>query len=549
MTKIQISTRPSFAKGLQISTELLLFGICTFFTAVFSLPFWRGSSSFLGTLAFDMVRDLFLIGVVITCLHFLILLPFINRYTLKPMLSLLIIAGASASYFSWYYGTYFDVSMVNNVLQTDFRESTELLTSHYLLFMLALTLLPLIVLNTAIVTPFALLVTIKRRLVSALVVAAFMVVALGVSFQSFAGLMRNHTELRYLINPGNLLLSVPRAIANSVNGSIIDKVEIGMDATTTQSTTSAKPRLLILVVGETVRAANWGLSGYDRNTTPNLANQKNLVNFTDVTSCGTSTAVSLPCMFADVTKTEYSSVYGLAHKSLLSVVKFAGYTVEWIDNQSGCKGVCEAIDTDNIDPLRFVDLCPDGHCFDEVLSSNLTEELAETPRNELIVFHMLGSHGPSYFRRYPEAFEVFTPTCHKDELSQCSQQEIINGYDNSVRYTDHVLNAMLTQLQADQTRDIAMIYVSDHGESLGEMGLYLHGLPDMIAPDTQNHVPMVWWLSEGFQKATGISTSCLRHQAAAAVSHDNLFHSILGLLSIQTEIYDPELDIGLRCTA
>ena len=500
MTKIQISTRPSFAKGLQISTELLLFGICTFFTAVFSLPFWRGSSSFLGTLAFDMVRDLFLIGVVITCLHFLILLPFINRYTLKPMLSLLIIAGASASYFSWYYGTYFDVSMVNNVLQTDFRESTELLTSHYLLFMLALTLLPLIVLNTAIVTPFALLVTIKRRLVSALVVAAFMVVALGVSFQSFAGLMRNHTELRYLINPGNLLLSVPRAIANSVNGSIIDKVEIGMDATTTQSTTSAKPRLLILVVGETVRAANWGLSGYDRNTTPNLANQKNLVNFTDVTSCGTSTAVSLPCMFADVTKTEYSSAYGLAHKSLLSVVKFAGYTVEWIDNQSGCKGVCEAIDTDNIDPLRFVDLCPDGHCFDEVLSSNLTEELAETPRNELIVFHMLGSHGPSYFRRYPEAFEVFTPTCHKDELSQCSQQEIINGYDNSVRYTDHVLNAMLTQLQADQTRDIAMIYVSDHGESLGEMGLYLHGLPDMIAPDTQNHVPMVCGYLKAFRR-------------------------------------------------
>ena len=128
MTKIQISTRPSFAKGLQISTELLLFGICTFFTAVFSLPFWRSSSSFLGTLAFDMVRDLFLIGVVITCLHFLILLPFINRYTLKPLLSLLIIAGASAGYFSWYYGTYFDVSMVNNVLQTDFRESTELLS-------------------------------------------------------------------------------------------------------------------------------------------------------------------------------------------------------------------------------------------------------------------------------------------------------------------------------------------------------------------------------------------------------------------------------------
>jgi len=549
MTKIKTSTRPSFPSGLQVSTELLLFGICTFFTVVFSLPFWRSSSSFLGTLAFDMVRDLFLMGVVITCLHFLILLPFINRYTLKPLLSLLIIAGASAGYFSWYYGTYFDVSMINNVLQTDFRESTELLTGHYLLFMLALTLLPLVFLNTAIVTPLALFVAIKRRLVSALVVAALMVVSLGISFQSFAGLMRNHTELRYLINPGNLLLSVPRSLVSSVNGAIIDKVEIGLDATTTQSTTSAKPRLLILVIGETVRAANWGLSGYTRDTTPKLSAQKNLINFTDVTSCGTSTAVSLPCMFADVAKSEYSSAYGLEHKSLLSVVKLAGYTVEWIDNQSGCKGVCEASDTDNIDPLHFVSLCPGGHCFDEALSSNLTEELAETPRNELIVFHMLGSHGPSYFRRYPEGFEVFTPTCHTDELSQCSQQEITNGYDNSVRYTDHVLNAMLTQLQADQSRDIAMIYVSDHGESLGEMGLYLHGLPDMIAPDTQNHVPMVWWLSEGLQKATGISASCLRHQAAAAVSHDNLFHSILGLLSIQTEIYDPELDIGLRCTA
>jgi lipid A ethanolaminephosphotransferase len=547
MNKLKTLAGSIGSRRLQVSAEALLFGVCAFFALVFNLPFWRGASQFLGTMSVQVGRDLLLMGMVITCLHFLLLLPFVNRYTLKPILSLLVIAGAAAGYFSWYYGTYFDVSMINNVLQTDINESQELLTMHYALFMLVITVPPLILLNTAVIKTFSMASAIKRRCVSAAAVGALLLISLLVSFQTFSGLMRNHTQLRYLVNPGNLLVSVPRSLLNQVNHRAISKLPVGLDAHRTATSKPVKPRLLVLVVGETVRSANWGLNGYERDTTPKLSAVPNLVNFADVTSCGTSTAVSLPCMFSDVGKDQYSEVYGLSHESLLNVVQHASFKVKWIDNQSGCKGVCDDIDLEIIKSGRDTTMCTDGHCFDGALPNALAADLTEAPENELLILHMQGSHGPAYFRRYPMPFEVFKPACHKDEISQCSQQEVINGYDNSILYTDYVLDSMISRLKSDQTRDVALIYVSDHGESLGEMGLYLHGLPDLIAPATQTHIPMTWWLSDGFLAATGISQQCLQDQAKRTVSHDYLFHSVLGLLDIETEVYDRDLDLSQTC--
>jgi lipid A ethanolaminephosphotransferase len=164
--------------------------------------------------------------------------------------------------------------------------------------------------------------------------------------------------------------------------------------------------------------------------------------------------------------------------------------------------------------------------------------------------HQLGNHGPSYFRRYPPAFKRFTPACEHDDLRKCSTDEIVNAYDNALLYTDHVLARLIQQLQAAQAQvDSVVLYVSDHGESLGENNLFLHGLPYAIAPDLQKHVPMVLWFSAGAAAATGVDTACLQRRAAQPAAHDHLFHTLLGLTDVKTALYEKDWDLARDCKA
>jgi lipid A ethanolaminephosphotransferase len=310
----------------------------------------------------------------------------------------------------------------------------------------------------------------------------------------------------------------------------------------------------VLVVGETARAANWGLGGYARQTTPELAAlaaSQPLVNFAEVTSCGTNTEVSLPCMFAPVGRRDYDEGVIRGSQSLLHVLARAGVAVHWRDNQSGCKGVCEGLPQDEVQSLNLPGLCAEGRCLDEGLLAGLGARLDAAKGKtgtQLLVLHMLGNHGPSYFRRYPPAFARFQPACGFDDLQKCSQQEIVNAYDNALLYTDHVLASLATQLQAAAgSVDSAMLYVSDHGESLGENNLYLHGLPYAIAPDMQKRVPMVLWLSSGAPQALGLDMACLQRRARQPAAHDHLFHTVLGLLDVQTALYEPAWDLAQGC--
>lgn len=169
-------------------------------------------------------------------------------------------------------------------------------------------------------------------------------------------------------------------------------------------------------------------------------------------------------------------------------------------------------------------------------------------RDVAIVLHQLGNHGPAYYRRYPPAFRRFLPTCDTSELRSCTREQIVNTYDNAILYTDDLLAKAIGFLKAQQRRyDTVLLYLSDHGESLGELGLYLHGLPYAIAPSTQTAVPMILWVSEGFQRQMSLQANCLRQQGRAPASHDNLFHSLVGLLSIRTPVYREERDLFARC--
>jgi lipid A ethanolaminephosphotransferase len=313
--------------------------------------------------------------------------------------------------------------------------------------------------------------------------------------------------------------------------------------------TNTRPRVFVLVVGETARAANFSLLGYARTTTPELA-RLDVTSFRDVHSCGTSTVVSVPCMFSPFGRADYDERRIRNSEGLLNVLARAGYAVKWIDNQSGCKGVCQGagIEYRRIDPKSKSDLCSGDECLDGILVRELESELHSVRRDTVIVLHMMGNHGPAYFRRYPAEFRRFRPDCATAELRNCTRAEVVNAYDNAILYTDHVLASLIHALeQRAGSVDAALLYLSDHGESLGEAGFYLHGLPYSIAPDTQKHVPMIAWLSPQFAASGAVDRACLQRRTSETLSHDNLFHSVLGVLDVQTRAYRAGRDIFEAC--
>ncbi len=489
------------------------------------------------------------LGAGLLALNFVVLALLCHGRLFKPVLALLLVVAAGATHFMQTFGVYLDPSMLRNALRTDVGEARELLSLGFAARVLLQAALPIALLwwvplrqrSWARVLGLRLLWT-----VGGLVVLVGTVLAV---FQPLASLMRNHKEIRYLITPTNVLWSTGSVVAQDLKGAAKPRQPIGLDAQPgPQMQTRTRPTVLVVVVGETARAANWGLNGYARQTTPALAKIPGLVNFRQVTSCGTNTEVSVPCMFAPVGRRDYDEAAIRGSESLLHVLHRAGVGVLWRDNQSGCKGVCEGLPSEEVLQQNPPGLCSDGRCLDEALLHGLDERLAQAKGTQVLVLHQLGNHGPSYFRRYPPEFAQFQPACQHDDLRQCSPAEIVNAYDNVLRYTDHVLASLIARLQARSAEvDSAVVYVSDHGESLGESNLFLHGLPYAIAPDVQKQVPMVMWFSEGLTRAAALDTDCLRRRAAQPAAHDHLFHTVLGLADVRTALYAREWDLLRDC--
>lgn len=488
------------------------------------------------------------LGVLVAAVHALVLLPLSSRWTVKPLLAALAVASALATHYMQAYGILLDPSMLRNVLHTDPAEAQEQLSWTLVPHLALYAGLPLLLLSRVRVVPRPWPRALGLRLATWLAVLAAGTAALLIVFPQLAALMRNQREVRYLITPGNVMWSVSANLVRDARGAARPREAIGLDARPGPAMAARRrPLVVVLVVGETARAANWGLAGYARQTTPELARWP-VVSFTQVTSCGTSTEVSLPCMFAPVGRRDYDEARIRGSQSLLHVLDRAGVSVHWRDNQSGCKGVCAGLPFDEVSSLRLPGLCGDGRCLDEGLLHGLEDRLAHAQGSQLLVLHQLGNHGPSYFRRYPPAFARFQPACNQDDLRQCSREEIVNAYDNALLYTDHVLATLMARLQARASQvDSAVIYVSDHGESLGENRLYLHGVPYAIAPQEQTRVPMLMWLSSGTARDAGLDEACLRRRAAQPASHDHLFHTLLGLLDVRTSLYEASLDLTAGC--
>ena len=518
------------------------------FLALYNVPLWR---HLLEITPSGMTGSL-LVGsfiLLVAVLFNLVLTLFAFRFTLKPLLTLLLAASVGATYFMSQYGVLIDSEMLRNVLETDPAEVRDLLSVKLALYVLGLGVLPIALLWRLPIAyrswPRELLVKLVVLVCSVLLIGG---IALA-NYQGLASMLRNHHELRLQVTPSNVvggLLSLAKSSAKGINQPLR---QIGVDATRAATWQKhSRKSLTVLVVGESARAENFSLNGYAQQTNPRLSAEADLINFSNAHSCGTETAVSVPCMFSNMPRKQYNAATAKSQEGLLDVLQRAGLQVLWRDNQAGCKGACDRVGFEDMSHAKDPQLCPGGDCYDEILLKDLQAYIDGLDRDTVLVLHQLGSHGPAYYKRYPKAFERFTPVCESNDLAACSRESIVNGYNNTLVYTDHVLASLIDLLRHNQDKlDTAMFYLSDHGESLGEYNLFLHGTPYVLAPDQQKHVGMLAWFSPGYQQDFAIDSACLRQRGGEEVSQDNLFHSMLGLLQVHTQAYDPSLDMFAAC--
>jgi lipid A ethanolaminephosphotransferase len=532
----------------ELGVETLVLLVSVLLALIANLAFWRGalagrSLGDLWTWRFSAATALALV-----MLHAIPLCLFATRHTVRALLAVLIVFSVLGSYFMLSYGVLLDASMLRNVLRTDIREASELVSASaigaFVLALLAAASLWSVRLRRR---------TFKRALLIRTAVLGVCVslgaLAMASGFQDLSSVMRNNRSLRYTITPANIVWALGQIVLSDTHALAAPRAPSEPANRMMIASAGRKPTLLVIVLGETARAANFSLNGYTRTTNPQLA-RLDVINFGHTTACGTSTEVSLPCLFSPFGRADYDARRIRNHESLLHLLARAGLRVVWLDNQSGCKGVCDGLEFRDVSRAQIPGLCAEDHCYDEVLLHHLAPIVTDAGTDTVVVLHQIGNHGPAYFRRYPPAMKRFKPACERNELRECTREQIVNAYDNAIAYTDGLLANTIGFLDSQRARfDVALLYVSDHGESLGELGLYLHGMPYAIAPREQLHVPMLWWIPPAAARALDVDIGCFRSKAAQRASHDNIYHSVLGLLAVDTPSYKAERDLFDSCRA
>lgn len=457
-----------------------------------------------------------------------------SRYTLKPLLITVLIISAFTSYFMNTYHVIIDNFMIQNSLQTDIKESLDLLSFKLLLYVVFLGLLPAYLVYRVELKPLSFKATLLSK-AKVLLGSLLIIVIILLSFSKFyTSFFREHKPLRFYINPTYWMYAIGDYIALVNNSGEVEFKQLGVDA---KIAPPNKPhKLVILVVGEATRADHFSLNGYQRETNP-LLKKENIVNFKNFYSCGTSTAVSVPCMFSVYNRSDYSYKKGRATENVIDVINHTKQVaILWRDNNSDSKGVALRVPFEDYKYGDKNTICDNGECRDEGMLVGLDKYIEQHNNQDiLIVLHQMGNHGPAYYKRYPKAFEKFTPVCKTNQLEDCTQESIANAYDNATLYSDYFLSKVIELLKNYQNSyDTTMFYIADHGESLGEKGLYLHGLPYFMAPDAQTHVASLMWFGKNNQHKVDEEKS---------YSQDNLFHTLLGLFNVKTKVYDEGMDV------
>ncbi len=539
-----------------LSAQQIVLRLSVYLMLVANAPLWLQLARIGGAPSLYM-RSALALAVLLVCGTVAILSFTAWTRGMRWLWWLVAAAAALAQYYMLTYSVVMDPGMAANVLQTDVHEAADLLGMRLLLAVLAVLLLPTWWLARVRIPALGVLRQAARNLTMLALALAVAAATVAVASRDLAPLMRNHPQLRYLMNPLAPLYSTAVAALRPVFARSRVLVPMGAGAALgPRHGAGARPQLLVLVVGETARADHFGINGYGRDTTPELA-RRGVLSWGNVRSCGTSTLASLPCMFSPLGKDAFEARKS-DYENLLDVVQAAGMAVLWVDNQSGCKGVCERVAhaqaQEGLSAGQRSRLCDaSGECRDDALLAGLDERLEALPAQRraqgvLLVLHQMGSHGPAYYKRSGPEAKRFAPECRTEVLADCAHGELVNAYDNTIAATDAFLGHAIDWLDARSAQfDTGLLYVSDHGESLGEYGLFLHGMPYGVAPDVQKHVPMAAWLGAAAAARQSLSLDCLRATLQAPLTHDNLYHTVLGALDVRSPSYRPALDAWAGC--
>ncbi|KEQ16574.1 phosphoethanolamine transferase [Endozoicomonas numazuensis] len=524
--------------------------IALYYALVFNFPVLFRIKEILGGL--ESYSLLFLISVpfffffVLSFLFNLLSWPYIT----KAVFIFLIVTSSVVLYGTVNYGVYFDSGMVENVAETNLIESTSYISFYSIAWIFLIGIIPSIILFKTKLTVgdrlikfiFSKLLILSFSLIGVLIIAFF-------CYKDYSSVGRNNAYLVKMIIPTQYINSGFKYVNENYLSRPGAYKEIGLDAYIKDKEKDVKPTLFVFMLGETARAENFEVLGYSRPTNP-FTKKYDLIPFKNVSSCGTATAVSVPCMFSQLQKDDYSKSRANSQDNLLDIMKRAGVSLLWLENDGGDKGVARNIENIEVDHDVVDDQCNGSTCYDMELLNELEKHIDKNmDGDQFAVLHLIGSHGPTYYQRYPKEMTFFQPVCDRSDIENCSSEQIVNTYDNTIRYTDYVLSETIKKLKSYEHRyNVALFFISDHGESLGESGLYLHGTPYKFAPEQQTHVPMLAWFSEGFFEKKGIDMQCLRKKAEnGQFSQDNIFDSMLGIMDIQTEARDPKRDLFSTC--
>ena len=525
-----------------------------FFLAL-NFPFAQALVASMGGLGAASLVDVLLVFSALYALLFLGFFLTAWRGVTKALGCFLLLTAAPASAAIHSLGTEFSPLIIRSVFKTDLVEVRGVLTPTWLLMVLLLGLLPCLLLARRVVVEYPPLG--RQLLHKGLAVAAALVAAAALYFpnqlffNSFADNATNH-RLKTMVVPFNYLGALGGFLGEELDAlrprrggkaGAPDREHFEASRGPLLAGTG-KRTVVIFVLGESARARSFSLNGYQRDTNPRLA-KDGVVSFTRFTACATATAQAVPCLFSSFGEQGFSYRRAEETDNLLDVAKRAGYQVTWYENGMGAQAVSRGVTEVNLGSYYRADR-------DRILIDRLPgrAELVKSGQDHLIVLHQRGSHGPDYAQRYTPDFRVFAPDCDSSVLRSCSHEAVVNAYDNSILYTDGNLDDAIQYLeQLAPDFNTALLYTSDHGESTGEDGWYMHGLPKAIAPEDQTRVPFIAWFSPGLQAAERLDVDCVRRHKDAPYSHDNLFHSTLGLLDVQSPAYDGAQDIFRACRA
>ncbi|RXK12771.1 phosphoethanolamine transferase [Halarcobacter mediterraneus] len=525
----------------KISQYKLIIYISLLFTVFYNFSFFRNFSL---AYSFTGINILYTISIFFTLFLFIsfVLSLLSSRYYIKPFLIILLMVSSFTAYFMDTYNVIIDKEMIRNALETNLNESLDLFSFQLVLYVIFLGIIPSFLVYKTNIDYGSFKKESFRKIKTLLLILLLIVITLFSTSKFYTSFFREHKTLKYYANPTYWMFAIVNYTKKTYfTGKIIVK-KTGDDALIDE-TPEHKKELIVMVVGEATRADRFSLNGYKRDTNP-LLEKEEVYNFSNMSSCGTSTAYSVPCMFSKFTRDNYSHSKAVSNENLLDVLKHTkDVNILWRDNNSSSKGVAVRVKYEDYKSKDLNTICENGECRDEGMLIGLDKFIKDSKSEDIfIILHQMGNHGPAYYKRYPERFEKFKPICKTNQLEKCTKEEISNAYDNAILHTDYFLSQVIDFLKPYSNKyDTAMFYMSDHGESLGENGIYLHGMPYFMAPKEQTHVASLMWFGDSMKRQLDLNR--LNSIKNNDFSQDNLFHTILGLFEVQTDAYNKKLDI------